>query len=83
MTNLFQEYTDRVLTKVQAQYNFTFSEKQIAIINSDMLLHLGFNKQLYVDAASTKEVDEVILMFAENWLKPTLNKLDRTLQFSK
>ena len=83
MTNLFQEYTDRVLSKVQEQYNFTFSEKQISIINSDMLLHLGFNKQLYVDAAATKEVDEVIFMFAENWLKPTLNKLDRTLQFSK
>jgi hypothetical protein len=83
MTNLFQDYTNQVLSKVQQQYNFTFSEKQIAIINSDMLLHLGFNKQLYVDAASNKEVDEVLLMFGENWLKPTLIKLDRTLQFSK
>ena len=80
--NLFHDYTKRVLDRVQTEYNFSFTEKQLQIIYDDMLLHLGFNKELYVDA-SNKSTDAVLALFMDMWMKPTLNKLDRNLEFSK
>jgi uncharacterized protein YpuA (DUF1002 family) len=80
--DLFRDYTERVLNRVQTEYNFSFTEKQLQIIYDDMLLHLGFNKQLYVDA-SQKSTESVLALFIDMWMQPTLNKLDRTLQFSK
>jgi hypothetical protein len=80
--DLFRDYTERVLNRVQTEYNFSFTEKQLQIIYDDMLLHLGFNKQLYVDA-SKKSTESVLALFIDMWMQPTLGKLDRTLQFSK
>jgi len=80
--DLFTTYTERVLNRIQTEYNFSFTEKQLQIINDDMLLHLGFNKQLYVDASQVS-TERVLGLFIENWLQPTLNKLDRNLEFSK
>lgn len=80
--NLFHDYTNNVLDRVQTEYNFSFTEKQLQIIYDDMLLHLGFNKELYV-MASNKSTEAVLALFMDMWMKPTLNKLDRNLEFTK